>query len=205
MRLLLATRNPGKLREYRNLLEDLPLELVSLRDLDIMVDIPELGGSFLENAILKARGYARLSGITTLADDSGLEVDALAGAPGVQSARWAGPAASDRERIQFLLERLRDVPPAARGAQFRCVVAIATADGRLFSAEGTCRGLIIDQPRGRHGFGYDPVFLLPELGATMAELAPAVKNRVSHRARAVQAARPILAGLLAEEENVTRV
>ena len=188
MRLLLATRNRGKLREYRQLLAGLPLELVSLKDLDITIDIPELGESFLENATLKASGYARLSGITTLADDSGLEVDALGGAPGVQSARWAGPAAGDRERIQLLLERLRDVPPAARGAQFRCVVAIATADGRLFTAEGSCRGLIIDQPRGRHGFGYDPVFLLPELGVTMAELAPEAKNRISHRARALQAA-----------------
>jgi len=201
MRLLLATRNVGKFRELQALLSGLPLDLASLRDLDITLDIPELGESLRENAILKAQGYVRLSGATTLADDSGLEVEALGGAPGVQSARWAGPHATDRDRINLLLERLRGIPPERRGAQFHCVVAIATPDQRLFTTEGVLRGVITDSPRGAHGFGYDPVFLIPELGKTVAELSPEVKNRISHRARAVQAARPILERLISEEKE----
>ena len=206
MRLLLATRNAGKLRELRELLAGLPIETLSLKERGIELDIPELGASFQENATLKAQGYARLGALTTLADDSGLEVAALGGEPGIHSARWAGPQASDRERIQLLLERLRGVPPEERQAQFRCVVAIATTDGQLYTAEGICRGLIIDRPRGSYGFGYDPVFWLPELQLTMAELTPQVKNQVSHRARALQAARPILEKLLAEKrEDETHV
>lgn len=201
MRLLLASRNPGKLRELQELLSGLELSIVSLLDLGIATDIPETGTTFLQNATLKATGYSRLSGLVTLADDSGLEVDALGGAPGVQSARWAGPGASDSDRIRALLERLQGVPPHQRQAQFHAVVAIATPDGRLFTTEGIVRGLIIDQPRGEHGFGYDPVFLLPDLGLTMAQLSPAAKNTVSHRARAARAARPILERLLAEERE----
>jgi XTP/dITP diphosphohydrolase len=198
MHLLLATRNPGKLHEMRDLLSSLCLEVTSLPELHIDVDIPEVGETFQQNATLKAEGYARLAKLTTLADDSGLEVAALGGEPGVHSARWAGPRATDQERISRLLERLHGVPPAERQAQFRSVVAVATPDGRLYTAEGIVPGLIIDQPRGRHGFGYDPVFLLPELGLTMAELPTEVKNRISHRARAVQAIRPVLAALIAE-------
>jgi XTP/dITP diphosphohydrolase len=198
MDLLVATRNPGKLRELNELLAGLPIRAISLAEARITADIPETGHTFLENATLKARGYAALSGLTTLADDSGLEVDALGGEPGVQSARWAGPEASDADRIRLLLERLRDVPPERRGAQFHCVVAIATPSGQLHTTEGIIRGEIIDQPRGRHGFGYDPVFFIPERGRTMAELEPEEKNRISHRARALQAARPILARLAAE-------
>jgi len=201
MRLLLATRNVSKLRELRELLSGLPLEFTSLRDLRIDLEIPELGETFLENASLKARGYAQASGLTTLADDSGLEVEALGGAPGVQSARWAGPQARDHDRIQHLLERLQGVARDERRARFRSIVAIAVPDGRLYTTEGTVDGLIADQPRGTHGFGYDPVFLIPELGLTMAELEPEAKNRLSHRARAVRAARPILEKLLAEERE----
>lgn len=200
MRLLLATRNIGKIRELRELLANLPVQCTSLAEVGIDCDIPETGETFRENAILKAQGYSQLSGLTTLADDSGLEVDALAGAPGIHSARWAGPQASPRDRIELLLERLRDVPPEQRQAQFRCVVAIATSDGRLYTTEGLVRGLIIDQPRGAHGFGYDPVFLIPELGVTMAELDTETKNQLSHRARAVQAARPIIEMLAAENK-----
>jgi len=202
MRLLVATRNAGKLRELQELLRGLPVLCQSLTEMGIDEEIPETGRTFLENAVLKAQGYARLAGLVTLADDSGLEVDALGGAPGVHSARWAGPAASDMDRIQVLLERLRDVPPERRGAQFRCVAAIATPDGRLYTAEGSIRGRIIDEPRGSHGFGYDPVFFIPELGRTMAELAPEVKNRVSHRARALVAIRPALSRLAEEERAV---
>lgn len=201
MRLLVATRNSGKLKEISKLLHGLPLQFVSLREAGITSDIPESGDTFRDNAILKACGYARLSRLTTLADDSGLEVAALGGAPGVQSARWAGPHATDRERIELLLERLHGVPLAQRQAQFRTVVAIATADLRVFTVEGICHGLITDQPRGGYGFGYDPVFLLPELGQTMAELPLETKNRISHRARAVRAAIPILERLLKEERG----
>ncbi len=183
------------------MLNGLPLQCASLRDLGIGLEIPELGETFAENATLKARGYAQLSGLTTLADDSGLEVEALAGAPGVQSARWAGPQATDQERIRLLQERLGEVPPAQRRARFRCVAAIATPDGRLFTTEGTVDGLIVEQPRGTHGFGYDPVFLLPDLGRTMAELDLETKNRISHRARAIQAARPLLERLAAQVEE----
>ncbi|HOQ98270.1 MAG TPA: XTP/dITP diphosphatase [Anaerolineae bacterium] len=199
MRLLLATRNAGKLKEFRELMSGLPIECTFLSELGIAEEIAETGKTFLENAILKARGYAALSGLVTLADDSGLEVDALGGAPGVQSARWAGPDASDMDRIRLLLGRLRGVPPEQRGAQFRCVAAMATPGGQVCTTEGAIRGEIIDTPRGSHGFGYDPVFFIPELGATMAELAPQVKNHISHRARALAAARPILAEMAARE------
>ncbi|MCL6430017.1 MAG: RdgB/HAM1 family non-canonical purine NTP pyrophosphatase [Anaerolineae bacterium] len=200
MQLLLATRNPGKLRELRALLASLPLECLSLSDVGIATDIAETGESLEENAILKARGYASLSGLTTLADDSGLEVDALGGEPGVRSSRWAGPAATDADRIRLLLERLQGVPLAARRARFRAVAAIATPDGRLYTAEGRLEGVIADQPRGTGGFGYDPVFLVPSLGKTVAELDPETKNRISHRARAILAARPILEQLATEEQ-----
>ncbi|MGQ9682068.1 MAG: RdgB/HAM1 family non-canonical purine NTP pyrophosphatase [Anaerolineae bacterium] len=198
MDLLLATRNSGKLREISELLRDLPLSLVTLADQGILVDIPETGDSFSANAHIKAEGYCRLSGLTTMADDSGLEVDALNGAPGVQSARWAGEGASDRDRVALLLERLRGVPQEQRGARFRCVIAIATPDGRTFTTEGILPGLIAEAPRGSYGFGYDPVLLLPDLGLTVAELSPDHKNRISHRARAILAARPILAALACE-------
>lgn len=198
MDLFVATRNPGKLRELHRLLAGLPIRALSLADAGITTDVAETGRTFQENAVLKARTYAALSGLTTLADDSGLEVDALGGAPGVESARWAGPQATDLDRIRLLLERLRGVPPEQRGARFRCVVAIATPGGEVYTTEGAISGQIIDQPRGSHGFGYDPVFFIPERGRTMAELEPEEKNRISHRARALQAARPILARLASE-------
>ncbi len=204
MQLLLATRNPGKLSELRALLGGLPLECTSLVELGTDVEVPEIGATFAENATLKARGYAQLSGLTTLADDSGLEVEALGGAPGVQSARWAGPRATDADRVRLLLQRLQGVPVSARWAQFRCVAAVATRDGRLFTSEGTLRGLIAQEPRGRHGFGYDPVFFVPELGLTVAEMEPETKNRLSHRAQAIRGTRPILEALAAEEAAAER-
>jgi XTP/dITP diphosphohydrolase len=164
----------------------------------LSLEVDESGGTFAENAILKARAYAQASGFLTLADDSGLEVDALDGAPGVRSARYAGADASDEDRYRLLLSHLADVPEEERTARFRCVVAVATPEGDVSTAEGHCEGLIGFEPRGRHGFGYDPVFYMPDRGATMAELPPEVKNRVSHRARATQAALPILQRLLAE-------
>jgi XTP/dITP diphosphohydrolase len=194
-RLLLATNNRGKVREYQSLLAGVPYEMVTPADLGIGLNIEETGSSFEENARLKATAMARESGLLTLADDSGLEVDALGGAPGPLSHRFAGEGASDADRINLLLARLRDVPEKERTAQFRCVIAIATPEGKVEFRSGICRGLIATAPRGRHGFGYDPVFYIPELGKTMAELTLEEKNRVSHRARAAAKAREVLTKL----------
>ena len=188
MKLLIATRNPGKAREYRELLCSLPLQVISSDEAGLDLQVEETGQTFPENALLKARRYAEASGMLTLADDSGLEVDALGGAPGVWSARYAGPGAGDADRYQKLLNALAGVPDGRRTARFRCVVALAWPDGAIRTAEGRCEGQIGWAPRGEHGFGYDPVFIVDGLGGqTMAELPPEIKNRISHRARAVQA------------------
>ena len=195
MRLLVATRNAGKKREYERLLEGLSLELVTLDDLGIDLEVAETGDTFAANALLKAAGYAEASGLPTLADDSGLEVDALGGAPGVRSARYADEAggASDEDRYRLLLANLQGVPEEERTARFRCVIAVSWPDGGVDTAVGAVEGRIAEAPRGAHGFGYDPVFYLPEFGRTMAELGPEVKNRISHRARAALAIRPAIA------------
>lgn len=195
VKLLIATHNPGKVREYRALLAGLPLELTWPGELGLNLQVEESGSSFEENARLKALAYARASGLWTLADDSGLEVDALGGAPGISSARYAGPGASDADRYRLLLERMAGVPEGQRQARFRCVVALASPDGRVWTAEGRVEGVVAWEPRGENGFGYDPVFYMPDLGRTMAELPEQEKNRLSHRARAVQAIRPVLARL----------
>ncbi len=196
--LLIATHNPGKVREYRALLANLPLELVSLADLGIQESVEETGTTFQENAELKARAYAARTGLWTWADDSGLEVDALGGRPGVHSARYAGPDASDRERCHRLLAELQGHPRPWR-ARFRCAVALVRPeDGQEAVCHGTLEGQIIDTPRGTHGFGYDPIFYLPDRGRTLAELPPAEKNRISHRARAAARARRVLARWLAQ-------
>lgn len=196
MRLLIATRNPGKLKEYEQLLAGLPVTLTYLSGEGIAHEVEETGETFADNAIHKAEEYARISGLLTLADDSGLEVDALDGEPGVHSARYAGPRATDEDRYQVLLERMRDVPWEERGARFRCVIAVAEPEGGVWTTEGTCEGVITLAPKGEHGFGYDPVFYLPDQEKTMAQLAPEVKNRMSHRARAAQEIRPILERIL---------
>jgi XTP/dITP diphosphohydrolase len=187
--LLLATGNRGKVREYRSLLRGIPYKIVTPADLGMTLEVAETGDTFAENAGLKAAAFAAAGRRLALADDSGLEVDALGGGPGPLSRRYAGKGASDAERVVFLLARLRDVPEEARTARFRCVIAIAGPGGRAELCEGECRGVIITVPRGSHGFGYDPVFYLPEMGRTMAELTLAEKNRVSHRARAAAKAR----------------
>jgi len=192
MRLLIATRNPGKKREYEDLLGDLGYDLVTLDEVGIDLEVAETGTTYAENAALKARGYAAASGLITLADDSGLEVDALGGAPGVLSARYAGDEATDADRYEKLLGEMRNVPDERRTAHFRCVIVVTWPDGHSECVEGTCEGRITREPCGNHGFGFDPVFYLPELGCTMAELPPEVKNRISHRARAAQAIRPKL-------------
>jgi XTP/dITP diphosphohydrolase len=195
-KLLIATNNPGKLTEYRELLADLPIELTSPATEGIDLDVEETGKSFEENAVLKARALADISGLPTLADDSGLEVMALSGEPGIYSSRYAGPNASDADRYQKLLHKLSDVPWERRQARFRCVIAIATPQGALKTVEGQVTGRIAFEPRGEHGFGYDPVFHLPGYDKTMAELPQATKNQISHRADAVRQAIPVLQRML---------
>lgn len=190
--LVIATTNAGKVRELRRLLAGVPFELATPADLGLRLEVEEDGETYRENAVKKAAAYAAAAGLPALADDSGLEVDALGGRPGVHSARYVGQAASDGDRIGALLAELRGVPPERRTARFRAVIAVALPDGRCWTAEGTVEGVIAEEPRGTDGFGYDPVFYLPELGRTMAELAPEEKNRISHRARAAAGARRIL-------------
>ena len=202
-KLLLATNNQGKLRELRAILAGLPLELVTPADIRLELDVPEDGLTYAGNAAKKALAFARASGLTALADDSGLEVDALNGAPGLYSARYGlslppfsgkmGGRGGDADRRAFLLQNLRGANAARPwSARFRATVAVAGPGGSVQIVEGTCEGEVIPEERGAGGFGYDPIFLLPELGKTMAELPEETKNRLSHRARAVQAAKPIL-------------
>jgi XTP/dITP diphosphohydrolase len=191
-KLLVATNNRGKLREYAELLKGLPFELTTLAEQGITKEVEETGPSLEQNAISKATTYAKLSGLITLADDSGLEVDALGGEPGPLSRRYAGDNVSDKERNDYLLARLSDVPMEKRTARFRAVIAIATPEGRVGISEGVCEGIIAFDAKGEGGFGYDPVFYLPELNKHMAELTLEEKNRISHRARAAEKARRIL-------------
>lgn len=190
--LLVATTNRHKLDEYRSIFSDIPFTLLSLLDVNLDMDVEETGTTFLENAELKAQAYAKASGLLSLADDSGLEIDALNGEPGVYSARFAGRDTSYAERFRLIFEQLRTVPPEQRTARFRCVISVAEPSGYLRSVEGVLEGIIADAPRGEHGFGYDPIFLVPELGMTTAELPPEEKNRISHRGRAAQNARLLL-------------
>jgi len=187
-KLLLATSNRGKAQELKILLRELPLELVLPGELGITAGVEETGKSFEENARLKATVLAKESRLPALADDSGLEVDALGGEPGPLSARYAGEGATDKERVEFLLAKLKGVPREKRTARFRCVIAIATPEGKVELCYGECQGLITFGPRGERGFGYDPVFYFPELDKTMAELPLEVKNKVSHRGAAAREA-----------------
>ena len=187
-KLLIATHNAGKLVELAELLGGIPYQLVSLSDMGIDADVEETGQTFEENATLKAETYRELSGLPTLADDSGLEVDALNGEPGVLSARYAGEDATDADRVALLLRNLADAPSEERTARFRCVIAVAAPGERTRLYDGACEGMIVDEPRGDYGFGYDPAFLLPDEGMTMAELPSERKNAVSHRAVAARKA-----------------
>jgi len=198
-KLLLATNNKGKAREYKSLLQGIPFELVTPAELGISTEVAEVGKSFGENARLKATTLARESRLLALADDSGLEVDALGGEPGTLSARYAGEGASDEDRVNYLLTKLEGVPREKRTARFRCVIAIATPEGEVELCSGECDGIIAFEPRGDRGFGYDPIFYLPELRKTMAELPPELKNKVSHRGRAAEKAREVLERLARRE------
>ena len=185
-RLLIATHSHDKLGELASLLGGVPHRCVSLGDLGIREEVPETGSTLAENAAIKAAGYARLSGMLTLADDTGLEVDALGGEPGVRSARYA--PGSSQDRIDLLLRNLEGVHPADMGARFRCVIAIVSPGGTPDFHEGVCEGRIVREQRGEGGFGYDPIFFVPALGRTMAELTAEEKNRVSHRGIAARKA-----------------
>ncbi|MDI3481537.1 MAG: XTP/dITP diphosphohydrolase [Tepidanaerobacteraceae bacterium] len=183
--IVIATKNPGKLLEFKQMLGQLPYRIVSLADFP-EINICEDGKSFDENALIKARTVAEKTGLLALGDDSGLEVEALGGKPGIFTARYAGENASDEENIKKLLSEMENVPWEKRGAHFVCSLALAFPDGRIFIERGFCSGIIALKPRGEYGFGYDPIFYLPAYNKTMAELSDSEKNRISHRARALE-------------------
>ncbi|MCO5184595.1 MAG: RdgB/HAM1 family non-canonical purine NTP pyrophosphatase [Anaerolineae bacterium] len=193
MKLLVATHNQGKVAELSAMVRDLQIECISLADAGISAEIDETGHTFLENATLKATSYAQLSGMLTLADDSGLEVDALDGAPGVHTARFGGSDLTQPERNALLLQSLTGIPDDRRSARFRCVVVLAGPDGLpLAQAAGTLEGVIASAPAGSGGFGYDPIFMLPHSGHTLAELSAEQKRAISHRGQAFQRITPAI-------------
>lgn len=194
--LLLATTNPGKLQEFREIFAGLPFQLTTLAEQQIDLEVEETGATFAENALLKAQAYTRASGLLTLADDSGLEIDALGGEPGVRSARWPSAETPYSERFRLIFQRLAGLASEQRTARFRCVIALAQPKGWYETVEGVCEGVIAPEARGTHGFGYDPIFLIPALGRTTAELPPEEKHRISHRGRAARAAREVLLRLI---------
>jgi len=196
---IIASRNQGKIAEFHQLLQGLDVEVLSLTDISGLPEVAETGATFQENALLKARAVAGTTGLVAVADDSGLEVDYLHGAPGIYSSRYAGPERDDAANLRKLLGALDGVPTRRRTARFRCVIAIVTPAGDEYLSEGVCEGRIATAPRGGEGFGYDPVFLMPSLGQTFAELGAPVKNRISHRAQAMINARGILVSLLKSE------
>ena len=195
-KLLIATNNAGKAAEFRRLLAGCGWQIVTPAEAGVDLEVEESGATYEENARRKAVAYTRASGLVTLADDSGLEVDALDGRPGPFSARYAGPDRTDEERVEALLQELAGVPDEQRGARFRCVIVIAGPEGRVEIVEGTVEGRIAHGPRGENGFGYDPVFLLPERGVTAAELPSDEKDAVSHRGAAARKSREVLEAML---------
>lgn len=184
--LVLATRNEEKLKEFKRILADFDFLLLSLNDFPNFPEIEEDGRTFEENALKKAETTAKLTRRIAIADDSGLMVDYLEGEPGVKSARYAGPQASDKDNYWKLLNKLRNVPDPLRTATFCCTIALVTPEGRKEVVHGECRGVITHEPRGNYGFGYDPVFYYPEYGKTFAELKPEEKDKVSHRRKAIE-------------------
>jgi XTP/dITP diphosphohydrolase len=204
-RLLLASANQGKLRELRTILAGLPVELVGLTEAGLgdPPEVEETGDTFLENALLKARAYAGWSGLAAVADDSGLEVDALGGAPGVRSARYAGRGASDQANLDKLLHAMAGVPPERRAARFRCAAALVDPEVGEWHAEAAWEGRLLDAPRGADGFGYDPVFLPAGWELTSAEVDQATKDAASHRGQAFRALRPAIQAWAARQGGVS--
>jgi XTP/dITP diphosphohydrolase len=193
-RLAIASRNPGKIREILAICADWPVEWLTARNHpDRWPDVEETGETYLENASLKAEAVARALGVPAIADDSGIEVDALGGAPGMRSARFAGPAATDEENLAKLIDSIREVPAQERSARYRCVALLASSDGNVTSAEATCEGTLVTEPKGSGGFGYDPVFVADGETCTMSELSPEEKDLISHRGKAFRALRELIA------------
>ena len=196
-KLLVATHNQGKVVEFAEMLQDLAIEWLSLDDVGVTQDVEETGSTFRENGVLKAKTYAAETGLLTLADDSGLEVDALGGAPGVYTARYGGAGLTAVQRYQKLLADIKNIPDPQRTARFRCVIVLAGPDGTILGeSEGVCEGRIAQVPVGDNGFGYDPVFYLPQFNQTMAQIPASQKHQISHRGLAVQAILPRLRELL---------
>jgi XTP/dITP diphosphohydrolase len=191
-KLLLASANPGKIAEYRFLLSSLDYQIITLAEQGILESAIESGSSYEENARLKATTYAKLSQLITIADDSGLEVDALGAEPGIRSARFAGKDATDADKVKILLDRLDGIPWEKRTAHFKCVIAIVTPGGQIELCYGECHGIIAFEAKGENGFGYDPIFYLPQMAKTVAELPLEIKNQISHRAQAAYKARQVL-------------
>ena len=198
MDIVIATLNQNKLKEFKSLLNNYRVTVLSLKDFPHIPEIVEDGKSFYENALKKAVSVARYTEKLTIADDSGIEIEALGGRPGVYSSRFAGEDATDEENNSKLLQELKNVPPAKRGACFKCVLVVATPEGRTDWVEGECRGVIIGRRKGHYGFGYDPLFLVPEYNKTFSEISPEEKNKISHRARALQKLLKILPDYLTE-------
>ncbi len=196
MDIVLATRNKGKVREFLRLLTNLDLNILSMNDFPDIGNIEESGTTFKANALLKAKAVSSITGLTAIADDSGLEVDALNGRPGIYSARYAGETASDKENYMKLLEEMKDVPEGDRGAAFVCTIAVSAPSGESITAVGRCKGEIASEPEGEGGFGYDPVFHLRETDCTMASISKEEKNNISHRGKAVKELRKILPAFL---------
>ncbi|NTV88954.1 MAG: XTP/dITP diphosphatase [Clostridiales bacterium] len=184
-RLIIATMNKDKLKEIKEILASLPYEVISMDEAGFAMDIEETGTTFEENAMLKARALSEATGEMVIADDSGLEVDYLDGAPGIYSARFAGEGATDADKNRKLLGLLEGIPMEKRTARFVCAIAVVHRDGSAYTVRGTCEGFIGNEPRGGNGFGYDPLFYMPEYGMTTAEMEPAKKHAISHRGRAL--------------------
>lgn len=195
-RLIAATRNKGKVKEIKEILKNMPFDVISMEEAGIFDDIGETGATFEENALIKARAVSELSGEMAAGDDSGLEVEYLNGAPGIYTSRFAGENASDMDKINKLLGLLKGAPFEKRKARFVCAIAVAFPDGRHFTVKGTCEGYINEGPVGENGFGYDPIFFVPEYNKTTAQMENEQKNTISHRGRA-------LAKMLQELEHYT--
>ena len=191
-KLLLGTSNPGKINEFKQILQNIPYRLTTLEEESCNIEVIETGKTFLENATLKATQYANATKLPCLSDDSGIEIDALNGRPGIYSARYGGHELSDDERVQLILEEMKNIPYENRKARFKASIVVAWPDGKILEKEATMEGIINFSPRGGNGFGYDPIFLLPEFDKTSAEIDPNEKNRISHRAKAIRKIIPLL-------------